>query len=38
VMGHTVHLTDVLRWMLDVVLAAYRSGEDHEPKKVERTP
>jgi UDP-N-acetylglucosamine 3-dehydrogenase len=38
VTGHTVHLTDVLRWMLDVVLAAYRSGEDHEPKKVERTP
>src|SRR5215211_7674789 len=23
---------------LEVVLAAYRSGEDHEPKKVERTP
>jgi predicted dehydrogenase len=23
---------------LEVVLAAYRSGEDHEPKKVQRTP
>jgi len=23
---------------LEIVLAAYRSGEDHEPKKVERTP
>jgi predicted dehydrogenase len=23
---------------LEVVLAAYRSGEEHEPKKVERTP
>ena len=23
---------------LEVVLAAYRSGEDHEPKKVEQTP
>jgi UDP-N-acetylglucosamine 3-dehydrogenase len=23
---------------LEVVLAAYRSGEDHKPKKVERTP
>jgi hypothetical protein len=23
---------------LEIVLAAYRSGEDHEPKKVEHTP
>jgi hypothetical protein len=22
---------------LEIVLAAYRSGEDHEPKRVERT-